>query len=80
MPLPHILEQLQKTIIILSLPAEDQIHALGGNCVCDEMAIDFFSWYSDYRDQLEAGGWLNPNQIVALEDIARAFPKNIIRQ
>jgi len=53
---------------------------MGGNCVCDEMAIDFFSWYSDYRDQLEAGEWLNPNQIAALEDIARTFPKNIIRQ
>lgn len=75
MDLEYVFETLQKTVIILSLPAEEQVHAMGGGHVGDEMAIDFSDFY-DYRDQLKAVGWLNANQIAALEEVGRAFPKN----
>lgn len=51
MDLTYCFEELLKTIILLSLPAEEQIHAMGGGHVGDEMAIEFFAFY-EYRDQL----------------------------
>ncbi|WP_373549378.1 hypothetical protein [Haliscomenobacter sp.] len=72
----YAFEELQKTVIILSLPAAEQIHAMGGGYVGDEMAIDYHTYFTDNRVQLLEDGLLTEAQVVALEELGRAFPSN----
>jgi len=76
MELTYSLEELQKTVVTLSLPAEEQIHAMGGGNVGDEMAIDFDTFFVEKREMLLDAGLLTATQVAALEEIGQAFPSN----
>ncbi|RZK15883.1 MAG: hypothetical protein EOO56_21830 [Hymenobacter sp.] len=60
-------EELIKTLIIFTLPAEKQIEANGYGCVGDDLAADFDSYYCHIKNVLLAQCYINHAQYISLE-------------
>ena len=68
-------EELRKTVVILSLPADEQIKAMGvAGDIGMEMLIDYETGLDKCPALLEAG-LLTPEQVVAFRSIQSAFPE-----
>lgn len=74
MALDNIFENLQITVVILSLPAEEQIKAMFGGKVGDELLVDFETYYCENRERLTTAGRLTPREAEVLEELNAAFP------
>jgi len=64
-------DELLKTLITLSSPAERQIEICGIGCPGDEMANDFDSYYTHCRKLYAEQGLMAPTQFEAMDDLDR---------
>lgn len=60
-------EELLKTLIIFTLPAEKQIEANGYGCVGDDLTSDFDSYFCYIKNELLAKEYINQVQYSRLE-------------
>jgi hypothetical protein len=60
-------EELLKTLIIFTLPAEKQIEANGYGCVGDDLVVDFDSYYCCIKDVLLVKGYITQAQASSLD-------------
>ena len=68
-------DELVKTLIVLSYPADKQIEAMGLGQVADEMALDFENYYSNLYPEYIQRKWITTDQKIALDKLDQFLRK-----
>jgi len=69
--------ELLKTIIVMTLPADNQIEILGVACPGADLSIEFNIYYSEMKSQYYENKLLNSDEIVEFDKLESFFKERV---